>query len=489
VNFGSLPFLLAFLPGAFLLHWAGPRTAAFQNAALLLASWLFYASWNPRLLAVLVLTGLADFTALRLMDRVRDRPARLRAVFLAALALNVGQLLVFKYMGFFAESLAALLAAFGLPASIPVLRFVVPVGLSFFTIQHVAYLTDVYFGREPDRPTLPAFLVFSGFFAHVLSGPIPRGRELLPQLAAPRSLTAERLASAGVAFLLGYTLKHLAGESFGRHVVDPVFAAPGDYSALGLAFGVTGYAFQVFGDFAGYSLMALGLGRAFGLDLPENFRRPFLATSLLDLWRRWHITLNRFLFDYLYWPLVGSKGFWRGRFDLGFLLVFAVSGLWHGATWGFVLWGALHGLGLAVHRRWDAFYRGLCKRDRAWVARRRTAAYVATAWALTQGFFVLTLLPFRAPDLATAAEFASGLLRASGLHHPLGGQPVEALATLAALLLLLGYHLLATPPGRRLRERFFAAPAPIRGLAYGALVVLLLVLSPVGSGAFIYAQF
>ena len=492
MNVGSLEFLLLFLPVVWVLHWALPRRPTYQNAAVTLASWLFYVTWTPRLLAILALTTLVHWGAVVLMHRHRERPGRLRAVFWLAVAYDVGQLLGFKYLGFFAESLNALLLSAGLGDQLPVLRFVLPLGISFWTLQHIAYLIDVFYGREPaeERPTLLAYAAFASFFGQVVSGPIPRGRELLPQLAAPRRLTAALVASGAGAFLLGYVLKFFIGESWGRYMVDPVFADPGAYSPIGLSLGAFGYTLQVFGDFAGYSIMAIGLGRLFGLELPVNFRYPFFSKDMMEFWRRWHITLNRFLFDYLYWPLVGSRGWWRARFDLGFLMIFGLSGLWHGATWNFVLWGVIHGVGLAVHRRWDVLYRGLCKRDRAWVARRRTRRYAAAAWAITQGFFVLSLIPFRAPDLGTTGAVFSGLLAGGGaLHHPLSGKPLAAVAVASSLALLVGYHLLELERGRPWRARLLTMPAPVRGVAYGLLLVWLALFMPVGGGTFIYAQF
>ncbi len=489
MNIGSIPFLLAFLPAAWCLHWLGPRSRRFQNLTVLGASCLFYASWTPRLLAVLLLTTGLNYAAVRHLHRVRSDERRLRRTFRLAALYNVAQLLGFKYLGFFAASLNDLLGALGFADQLPVLRFVLPLGISFWTLQHIAYLVDVYYDREQSVPTLEEYAVFSSFFGQVVSGPIPRGRELLPQLALPRRLSPALLASGCATFAWGYALKSFIGGSWGVYVVDPVFAEPAAYSAIGHLLGILGYALQVYGDFAGYSIMAIGLGRLFGLELPVNFRTPFLSKDMMEFWRRWHITLNRLLFDYLYWPLVGSKGWWRGRLDLGFLVVFALSGLWHGATWNFVLWGTIHGVGLVVHRRWDVFYRGLCRQDRVWVKRRKARGYAAAAWALTQLFFLLSLVPFRSPDIAASGRYFVELLTGTGLNHPLSGQPAAAIAVASSLLLLLAYHGLATRRGEALKARLASAPAPVRGLAWGAGLVWLALFMPTGGGTFIYAQF
>ena len=203
------------------------------------------------------------------------------------------------------------------------------------------------------------------------------------------------------------------------------------------------------------------------------------------MWQRWHITLNSWLFEYIYGPLTTSRGWWRGRLDLGFVFVFLISGLWHGAAWTFVLWGALHGVGLVVHRRWDEFYRGLCRKDRSYVAVRQTTSYALAAWVLTQSFFVLTLVPFRATSLAGAGAFARGLLASPGLES----LPIRSVNIAAILAFMVVYHLLALPSGRRAWDGFISLPAPVRGFAYGLVVVFILIFMPKASGAFIYANF
>ena len=253
MNVGSIPFLLVFLPVVWALHWLLPRRASWQNAAVVAASWLFFVSWTPKLLPFLVATTLVNWGVGRRMQAAKEDQGLRGRWLTVGLVYDIGQLLAFKYLGFFAESLNAVLVTAGLGDQLPVLRFVLPLGISFWTIQHVAYLIDVYYQRDPSRPTLVAYAAFAGFFGQLLSGPIPRGRELLPQLAEPRRLTPDGMLAGGGAFFLGYVLKVFVGESWGLHVADPVFADPGAYSAIGVAMGVLGYTIQVFGDFAGYA--------------------------------------------------------------------------------------------------------------------------------------------------------------------------------------------------------------------------------------------
>lgn len=489
MSFTSIGFLF-FFPVVFLLHWALPRRARWQNAFVLAASWLFYFLWSPRLFPLIVATTAVDYLVTLDIEGHRADARRMRGALALSLVFNVGLLGYFKYAGFFAASLNALLSRAGLAPSLPVLHLALPLGISFFTFQKIGYVVDVYYGRiEACRSPL-RFAAFVAFFPQLAAGPIVRGDELLPQLAEPRAIDAERLRRGAGRFFLGFFKKAFVADFVAAQLVDPIFAHPDRYSAAGLGLGVLGYAMQVFCDFSGYTDMALGTARLLGIELPENFNYPFLSRSLIDFWRRWHITLNRWWFEYLYGPLTAGDGWFRGRFDAAFLLVFLVSGLWHGPRWTFVAWGLMHGVGLVVHRRWDEFYRTLCRRDRAWVARRRGAPYQVAAWALTQAFFVLSLVPFRAPTLRVAGAYALGMLSPrAGLLLPPDPPRLRTpnLALCAAALVL--YHLVELAPMRPLRERFFAMPALARGVFYGLVAAYLMVFVPVAAGTFIYAQF
>lgn len=496
MSFDSLEFAF-FLPVVFALHWLLPRAPRWQNAFLLVAGYAFYATWDWRLAWVLVLATVVDYGVARYMDAHRPAPGvedpaarrRLRIALGVSIVYNVGQLCWFKYVGFFAESFNDLMAAAGIEAGVPVLRLALPLGLSYFTLQKLSYVIDVYYGRLPACRSPLTFATFVAFFPQLIAGPIVRGGELLPQLEKPRRLVADRLAAGAGAFMLGFVMKAFVADFLGQKVVNPVFAEPATYSALGHWMALLGYAAQVFCDFAGYSLMAIGVGRLFGVELPPNFNYPFFSKNMMEFWRRWHITLNRWLFDYLYTPFVTGQGRMRGRFDTGLMVVFLVSGLWHGATWGFVLWGALHGVGLVVQRRWDVFYKGLCRQDRKWVQVRKSRRYKAAAWALTQVFFVLTLVPFRAGTLEDTLTFAGGLFAAAGDALP-GLDSVMSLHNLAwAVIFLVGYHLLELPAGRRWRARFFGLPSPVRGVAYGMAIVFLFLFMPSSGTTFVYANF
>ena len=230
-------------------------------------------------------------------------------------------------MGFFSSSFNDLMVASGMSVSAPILKIALPLGISYFTFGKLAYSIEVYYRRSPVCESLLDFGAWVAFFPQLVAGPIVRPRQMLPQIAEGRRPTAKMFATGVQAFLLGFVLKGYVADWLGPNIVDPIMSAPADYSAAMHWLAIVGYALQVFGDFAGYSLMAIGLGRLFGVELPENFNFPFLSKSMMEFWRRWHITLNTWLFDYLYGPLTLSRGWWRGRLDLGFLVVFGLCGL------------------------------------------------------------------------------------------------------------------------------------------------------------------
>jgi alginate O-acetyltransferase complex protein AlgI len=367
---------------------------------------------------------------------------------------------------------------------------VLPLGISFYTFQKLAYIIDVYDGRLQPCRSLLDFSVYVAFFPQIVAGPIVRGGELLPQLAAPRRLTVELVSAGAGIFLLGFVKKAYVAEYLGQFLVDPVFAEPGAYSRLGHLLALLGYGAQVFCDFSGYSEMAIGCGRLFGIELPVNFNYPYLSKNLIEFWRRWHITLNTWLFDYIYGPLTAGQGFMRGRLDLGFVVVFLLSGLWHGARWTFVLWGAIHAVALIATRRWDVYYRGLCRRDRRYVAIRKGGPYVAAAWLLTQVTFLLSLIPFRAATIEQAWAFARGLVVSTGsLVVPEKAPFLRGPNLLLCFGFVVGYHLLEVGRGRELREGVLGLPPLVRGIACGVLIALLFLLVPISTGTFIYALF
>jgi len=477
-----------FLPVVVLAHWIVPRRAVPQNTVLLVASYLFYLSWSPEWLPLLMAATLIDWGIARLLDGGTLAPRGRKVALAVSLSANVGALLWFKYRGFFAASFVTLLEAAGVSASQPLVTLVLPIGLSYFTLIKVGYVLDVYYSRVPACRSLLTFATFIAFFPQMVAGPITRAGRMLPQLDSSRRPSTEWFSRAGSAFLLGWFMKGYIADWIAPAIVDPVFAAPGTYGAFAHWLALLGYAIQLFCDFAGYTLIAIGVGRLFSIELPPNFDRPFLSRSMPEMWRRWHISLNTWLFDYVYGAMVTGRGALHGRIATSLVLLFALSGLWHGAQWTFVVWGVLHGFALAAHYGWDVWYRARCRVDRRWVAARRSVPYSLTSWVLAQGLFLLTLVPFRAEDLKSTGLYFFGFL---GFGHgtPFRIDELFVVNVLVAIGFVVVHHALGLPVGRRVRHELDLLPAPVHGASLGLVVVWIFVFAPLARGAFVYAQF
>lgn len=478
----------AFTLAVLLLYWLGPRQRAWQNGVLLLASAVFYLSWSPRWLGLLAVTTGLDFWAAQRMRRPGLSESGQRAAFALAVVGNLAVLIWFKYAGFLIDAARIALATVGVEVGTVALSLSLPIGLSYYTLIRIGYLLDVRHGRiEPERSLLN-FATFVWFFPQLVAGPITRARSMLPQFAAARRWGDLNLGAAAAALLLGWTLKGYVADWAGPALVDPVFADPAAFAVAAHWLAISGYAMQVFGDFAGYSLLAIGVALLFGVALPANFDRPFLSRSMPEFWRRWHISLNTWLFDYVFSPLTTGGGRLHGRIATNLIVVFMLSGIWHGARWTFVLWGLLHGLALALHEAWDGWYRAQCRRDRRWVTARKSWPYGFVAWVLTQGWFLASLILFRSANLSAAGQFARGLIDASGAR--IQGLDTVGLASLAgAVVLLAWHHVEGLSWGGQLRTRLHALPAATLGMLVGLGICWLLVFAPLARTSFIYAQF
>ena len=340
------PVYLLFLSLVVLIYWRlGWRT---QNQMLFAASCLFYGWWDWRFLLLMLASATVDFF---LGQRIADSssPALRRSLLTFSLVLNLGVLGFFKYYGFFAQSLVDAFASMGVHSvSLPLLRVILPPGISFYTFQEVAYIVDVYYGRVAAATSFVDYGLFISFFPHLIAGPIQRPSHLLPQVQRPRQVDQQRIYDGVMLILSGLFRKCVIADSCGA-LANAAFAGRMGSSTIAGLIGIYAFAWQIYGDFSGYSDIARGSAQVMGFHFMVNFRQPYLATSLQDFWRRWHISLSTWLRDYLYIPLGGSRhgeaATYRNLFTTMLL-----GGLWHGANWTFVLWGALHGTGLAIER-------------------------------------------------------------------------------------------------------------------------------------------
>jgi len=414
--FNSFSFLFLFLPVVLLVYFClGRWRPAWSIVWLALASLFFYAGWSLPYLPLLLLSVLFNYGSGRSLIGASGRHRRL--VLGGALAANLGLLAYYKYANFFVDSIAGL----GL-AHWPLLHIVLPVGISFFTFTQIAFLVDCYRGQVRET-RLIHYLLFVTYFPHLIAGPILHHRDMMPQFADPAHARpqAAHFAVGLSIFVIGLAKKVLIADNIAP-MVGPVFAAGAHPQLMEAWIGTVAYTFQLYFDFSGYSDMAIGLSRLFGVKLPLNFNSPYKAGNISEFWRRWHMTLSRFLRDYLYIPLGGNR---HGRLERGrnLMLTMLLGGLWHGAGWTFVIWGGLHGLYLVVHQGWWLLTRhsamATSAGSRCWT-RWWSGCTAVLAHLLTFFAVMLAWVFFRAPDLASALDMLGALVGANGVSLPRG---------------------------------------------------------------------
>ena len=356
------------------------RTRTQRQFILLCASIVFYAHWNARYLFLLATPSVIDYVCARQIERA-DAGRLKRRWLWASVASNVGLLAYFKYANFFIGNVSTLIGH-----RFPHLDILLPVGISFYTFKTLSYTIDVYRGEIAACHNLWKYAMFVTYFPELVAGPIVRASVFLPQMTRSLRPSWSRFVVGSQLLLLGLTKKIVVADRMAPFV-NAVFGYPERFSGLTIASAVVAYSLQIYCDFSGYSDMAIGISRIIGFDLPENFNMPYLATSVTEFWRRWHITLSSWLRDYLYIPLGGNqKG--RRRAQANLMITMMLGGLWHGASWNFVIWGLLHGVGLVVHK--------------LWAGRRPVQVPRIVSWALTYGFVCLTWIFFRAQSLDIA---------------------------------------------------------------------------------------
>lgn len=339
--FNSFKFLLIF-PLVFGVYWAIPaKYNQWRKWFLILASYLLYMSWNPAYALVLLGVTLITYGGGCWINSKQATTKRKHLVWLFAL-LGLLPLLIFKYYNFLNNSLTDGLAAIGLKFSLPGLNWAVPVGISFFTFQAVGYMLDVYHGRTKAERKFTDYLLFVSFFPQIASGPISKADELLPQIKKAHTFNYNQAVSGLKYLLWGMFLKVVLADNSGIYV-DTVFDGYDKFSGAGCALASVLYSIQIYADFAGYSLMAVGVAKTLGFRLINNFKHPYFSTSVTEFWKRWHISLTRWLTQQVYFPLGGSRcGKIRTYWNI--LVTFLVSGIWHGANWTFIVWGGMHGV-------------------------------------------------------------------------------------------------------------------------------------------------
>lgn len=463
--FNSLEFLI-FLPIVFLLYWyPAKKSLKLQNTLLVAASYFFYGWWDWRFLFLIAFSSLIDFWVGLQLHKSTDEKKRKHLLWLS-LAVNLGFLGVFKYFNFFVGSFVDAFTFLGSPIENKLfLNVILPVGISFYTFQTLSYSIDVY--RRKLKPThdLISFLAFVSFFPQLVAGPIERATHLLPQFQKDRTFDYDKSVDGMRQILWGFFKKVVIADNCAIYAND-IFSNHTEYSGSTLVLGAIFFAFQIYGDFSGYSDIAIGTARLFGFSLMRNFAFPYFSRDIAEFWRRWHISLSTWFRDYLYIPLGGSRGS-TGKVLINIMIIFVVSGFWHGANWTFIVWGALNGLYfiplmlMKQNRRYvdtiskNRFFPGL-----------REGFQILTTFALT----CLAWIFFRAESVTKALDYIRSIFNRSLFAKP----DVFPIATLILIIILIGIEWIQRDRQHGLEFHGKHLSRPLRwAVYYGVLLIII----------------
>jgi D-alanyl-lipoteichoic acid acyltransferase DltB (MBOAT superfamily) len=470
--FNSLTFL-AFFALVLILH-ALPLPWTVKKVNLLLASYIFYAAWNPPFVLLLILAAVVDFNLSRLLDRL-ESPAARRGVLVVSLALNLGVLAAFKYGTFLLDNFCAALETFGVSYQPPRYSIVLPLGISFYTFETISYLVDVYRRRIRAWDSFLDYALFLTFFPHLVAGPIVRAADFLPQCRTPHRASSDQFGWGLTLLVLGLFAKVVLADGLFAPVVDRGFRAP-RHCEFGDAWVATiAFAGQIYFDFAGYSQCGIGAALCLGFVLNDNFRCPYAAIGFSDFWQRWHMSLSSWLRDYLYIPLGGNR---HGSLHTyrNLMLTMLLGGLWHGAAWRFVAWGGLHGLFLSAERL---------------LRRRPVLAALGQFWPIRVLLALVTFLLvcvtwvfFRAQNFQDAFDLLAAMTWPSLSFPVLGRIDAALVLALMALVLLAQWRLRDSSLEDVARSMSWWLRAAVLSLLIFALLV-----APGDNRAFIYFQF
>lgn len=474
--FNSIDFAI-FFPIVFFIYWAFlQKNIRLRNIFLIIASYVFYGWWDWRFLSLIIISSTIDFIAGQKIYDEERKTVRKRWLLLSIIV-NLGFLGFFKYYNFFVDSFVDAFSLLGADFNPSTMNIILPVGISFYTFQTLSYTLDIYYRKMTPTKDVFSFFAFVAFFPQLVAGPIERARSLLPQFFEKRTITYDMVRSGLLTMAWGFFKKIVVADRLARFV-DAAYAdipaASGKPAIMATIF----FAFQLYLDFSAYSDIAIGSARTMGFNLSTNFRRPYLSDSFSDFWKRWHISLSSWFRDYVYIPLGGSRRK-QGRVILNVMIVFVVSGLWHGAAYNFLIWGAINGLFIIV---FDRLFRS---EGSTGVRRVFMSIFVSAAWALS-------LIFFRAETFSGALEMYGNLFAGGGSLMDFGLSPGELKFILWALFL---YMVVEVVLERKtdLYTWFVARHFLIRWAVYLFLVVSTIMLGAYGAGLsdnnFIYFQF
>jgi len=476
MKFTSFEFIIFFIVVFFLYWFVLKNNIKKQNILLLIASYFFYGYWDYRFLSLIFISSLIDFFIGKHLESEKDKPKRKLLLSISLIA-NLGMLAVFKYYNFFASSFSEMYQnIFGSELSYVTLNIILPVGISFYTFQTLSYTIDVY--REKLKPSNDpiAFFAYVSFFPQLVAGPIERAINLLPQFEKNRTFDYERAKDGARQILWGFFKKIVIADNVGTYV-DQFYNNPGNFTASELALGAFYFSFQIYCDFSGYSDIAIGTARIFGFDLMKNFNFPYFSRDIGEFWRRWHISLSTWFRDYLYIPLGGSKVNTKAHLFFNVMVIFVVSGLWHGANWTFVVWGFLNAVLFL-----PSILSGRNRRNMDTIGEGRKIPKINEFLGMLLTFSLTTILWifFRANSITDAWDYLIRIFDSSFFTMPskLGGIPM--------ILLLLIMEWKARTKNHALEN--LKGNAVIRWVGYLSLIMLIIVFTG-EEKVFIYFQF
>ena len=475
--FNSLVFAL-FLPTVFALYWGiGASRWWAQNILIVAASYVFYGWWDPRFLLLIIVSSATDYVLGAQIFRCQVQKTRRRLLFLS-LTVNLGILGVFKYFNFFVDSARSAFESLGFAPPAIALEIILPVGISFYTFQTVSYSIDIYRKRLEPIENVATFFAFTAFFPQLVAGPIERAKRLLPQFARPRHFDPAAASDGLRQMLWGFVKKVMIADNLAPHV-ELAFTQYETLDGVALGCGALLFSVQLYCDFSGYSDMAIGMSRLFGINLSQNFAYPYFARTMREFWRRWHISLSTWFRDYVYIPLGGARVSPQ-RAAINVLIVFGVSGLWHGANWTFVIWGILNGLYTL-----PALLRNQAVPDAvAGDQGRLPTVGELSGMIRTMALWTFGLVFFRADTVSHAGGFFAQGLKSPWLGHVDHGQFL--------LPLLAGFGLICVEWFNRDRPHTLsieAWPVTARWATYIGLGLALIIFGNVHTRAFVYFQF
>lgn len=472
MQFNSVEYFLFLIPVFTCYWWFNQKSLNLRNALIVIVSYTFYAFWDWRFLSLLIISSFSDYFIGRLFER---KPNRKKILLFASMVINLGILGFFKYYDFFVDSFVAAFQEFGIHLHVETLRIILPVGISFYTFQTMSYTIDIYRGNLKPTKNIFAFFAFVSFFPQLVAGPIERASKLLPQFEKRVAFNND-FAKSGLRLILWGLLQKVVLADMCAREANYIFANYAELDGGTLLLGSFFFAFQIYGDFAGYSNIAIGTARLFGINLMKNFNIPYIAVNLEDFWRRWHISLSSWFRDYLYIPLGGSRNK-LSRTLINISIVFIVSGFWHGAKWTFILWGTWHAL----------FYIPVILRKRLFKKDKENSGNRAVSiiyWGLT--FFIVCIgwVFFRAENVTIAFDYIGRIL-SDPLSSP-GDPGITKLPVLIAGLFFLVEFIFRKKESPL--DSLFALPRALRWTTYYVLILLMVFIGSEPQ-TFIYFQF